>query len=523
MNRSEVLKKQIQLYSYAISSIIFLCLGKLIGNTGLAYIAIGLETVSFFMILCSDSLADVLCRMIRYRRKRKQFQDALVVRKRIFIIGFIISVLLLACIFIFADSIAEKIFHLSRAALLIRILVPIILLRSLENCYIGYLQSFGKYLNISIFTLLRQIFFWIFAGGIVKSRIAYGDKVADLLKNEEYVGMYGAVGVAIAMLIAEVLIFLALFIYYIFSNREYDRANMERNLHKYETVVTTYREFILLNGSGFYMSLLKQILILLPLLLISDTQIRGIWYGKYVMILSIPIYMMIARLFFFQQGLYGIVRNRDMRMSREYIQTGMKYTWSVGLFISLLLAVLAPQIVGAYFPEDTLLLSCLRYGGILILLLTMIIFFVMVHLAHHRKLECFVALAVTAILFILVNRSMYIKMQKPEAIIYASCISLAIGMLVLGALTIFQYGVHTEYITVFVLPILCVGVTCLIILMVEKAMTPHVGNQIGGIVGAVLGFVLFIGSLSYCRIFDETDINRLYGPIGRKILSFVFR
>jgi uncharacterized membrane protein len=59
--------------------------------------------------------------------------------------------------------------------------------------------------------------------------------------------------------------------------------------------------------------------------------------------------------------------------------------------------------------------------------------------------------------------------------------------------------------------------------MVEKAMTPHVGNQIGVIVGAVLGFVLFIGSLSFCRIFDETDINRLYGPIGRKLLSFVFR
>jgi len=319
------------------------------------------------------------------------------------------------------------------------------------------------------------------------------------------------------------LIFLALLIYYIFSNREYDRANMERSMHRNEPVANTYREFILLNANRFYIAFLKQIVILLPLLLIADTQIRGIWYSKYVMLLSIPVYMIIARLFYFEQGLFSIVRNRDMRMSREYIQTGMKYTWSVGLLISLLLAVLAPQIVGEYFPEDTLLVSFLQYGSVFILLLSMIIFFVMVHLAHQRKLECFIALAITAVLFVLLNRGMYTKMQKPEAIIYASCISLAIGMLVLGALTIFQYGVHTEYITVFVLPLLCVGVTCLIVLMVEKAMTPHVGNQIGVIVGAVLGFVLFIGSLSFCRIFDETDINRLYGPIGRKILSFVFR
>ncbi len=523
MNRSEVLKKQIQYYAYAISAVIFLSLSKLLGNTGLAYMAIGIETISVFLIFCSDSIADVYTKMIRYRRKRKQYQDVVAVKKRIFILDVCFGSIILLLAFFMADAVADKIFHMNRAALIIRILAPVLFFRVLENYYIGYIQSFGRYLPVGLSFLMRQVFFWIFAKGIVKSRMGYGEKVAALLKNEEYVGMYGAVGVAIALLICEILIFIAIFIYYLFMDRDYDRSNMERNLHKSESLVNTYREFVLLNSSCFYMELLKRILILVPFLLILDTSVRGLWYGKYLMLCSIPVFILVARLIYFQQGLFSIIRNHDVRMSREYIQTGIKYTWSVGLLITLLLAVLAPQIVGAYFPEDAFLLKGLQHGSLLILLVSMIIYFVMVHFAHHRKLECFIALAVTAILFIILNRSMYIKSPNPESLIYASCISLAVGMLLLGFLTIFRYGLNTEYITVFVLPMVCVGVTCLIVLLVSKYMTPHIGNHIGCIVGTVLGIVLYIGSLSLCRVFDETDIKRLYGPIGRKLLSFIFR
>lgn len=523
MNRSEVLKKQIQYYSYAINAMIFLSLSKILGNTGMAYMAIGLETLSIFLIFCSESIADVYTRMIRYRRKRKQYQDVVAIRKRIFIFELFFGAILVLLTFLLADGVSDKIFHMNRVSLIIRVLAPILFLRVLENYYIGYIQSFGKYLPVGLSCLIRQLFFCIFAKGIMKSRMVYGEKVANLLKNDDYIGMYGAVGVAIALLICEILVFITILIYYFFMDRNYDRTNMERNLHKSESLMNTYREFILLNGTGFYMSLLKRILILIPFLLILDTQIRGIWYGKYLMLCSIPVFVLMARLIYFQQGLFSIIRNRDIRMSREYIQTGMKYTWSAALLITLLLAVLAPQIIGAYFPEDAFLLNGLQYGSLLILLVSMILYFVMVHLAHHRKLECFITLAITAILFIILNRSMYIKMQKPEAVIYASCISLAIGMLLLGLLTIFQYGINTEYITVFVLPLVCVGVTCLIVLLVSKYMTPHIGNHIGFIVGIVLGIVLYIGSLSLCRVFDETDINRLYGPVGRKLLSFIFR
>lgn len=523
MNHSEVLKKQIQYYAYAISAAIFLSLSSMLGNTGFAYIAIGMEAISIFMIFCSESIADVYTKMIRYRRKRKQYQDVIAICKRIFIFELFLGLILLILAFFLADFLAERIFHIRQAALVIRILAPVLFLRAVENYYIGYIQSFGRYLPVALSCLMRQTFFWIFAKGMVKSRLGYGEKVAALLKNDEYVGMYGAVGVAMALLICEILIFIAILFYYLFSNRDYDRSNMERNLHKSESLWITYREFILLNGTGIYMSVLKRILILVPFILILDTQIRGIWYGKYLMLASIPVFLVVARLVYFQQGLFSIIRNRDIRMSREYIQTGMKYTWSVGLFVSLLLAVLSPQMIGAFFPNDAFLLNCLQYGAVLILLVIMIVYFIMVHLAHHRKLECFITLAVTAILFVILNRSMFMKLQKPEAVIYASCISLAIGMLLLGVLTIFQYGVNTEYITVFVLPLVCVGVTCLIVLLVGKYMTPHIGNHIGCIVGCILGIVLYVGSLSFCRVFDETDIKRLYGPIGRKLLSFIFR
>ena len=51
MNLAEIRKRQIQYYAYVVMAIIFLMLGKTIGNNGLAYVAIAIETISVFMIL----------------------------------------------------------------------------------------------------------------------------------------------------------------------------------------------------------------------------------------------------------------------------------------------------------------------------------------------------------------------------------------------------------------------------------------------------------------------------------------
>ena len=185
--------------------------------------------------------------------------------------------------------------------------------------------------------------------------------------------------------------------------------------------------------------------------------------------------------------------------------------------------MLAPQISDAFFAKDILLKNMLQYGSCLILLVTMLSYLLMVNIVHNRKVECYIAMLITVILQIIINQAMYNKLQKPEAVLYATCITLVIGVLLLSIYTIFLYGLRLEYIYVFLLPLICIGVAGVIVLLMAKYMTPHIGSTLCCIIGFLLGTVIYVAGLSLCRVFSDLEIERLYSSIGRKLFSFIFK
>lgn len=523
MNLAEIRKRQIQYYAYVVMAIIFLMLGKTIGNNGLAYVAVAIETISVFMIFIGDTIADTYAKMIRIRRKRKLHHDVIAIRKRVIFIQIILGMFLFISVLLFADTITMKVFGLKNADLLIRIIVFIILLKTFESLWIGYVQSFGAYIPVALSLCIKTICFGILAGSFCKSRILYGEKVAALLKNEDYIGLHGAIGVAISLLVAEVIVFLILGVYYYLNDRHYDRKKLDRNLRLAEPLSNTIRDYVVMNTGGSYYKIILWLFLLVPMILVKDTNIRGILWGKYLMICTIPICIIFSRISYYQGRFVAVIRNHDNRMIKDYIQTGMQYTWCVSIFFAVLIAVLAPAIKQAYFPLDDELVHYLQYGSMLVVFISMIIYFSVVHLAHNKKLECMISLLLTFILYLLLERNMFNKFESSKGVIYAACISLFISMLLMGVITIFTYSLRPDYISVIVLPLICVVVTGLIVLLISKYMSPHIGNHFTCIVGIVLGFVLYLGSLSMCRVFDDTDVDRLYDKTGKKILSLIFK
>ena len=68
----------------------------------------------------------------------------------------------------------------------------------------------------------------------------------------------------------------------------------------------------------------------------------GVVYGKFLPLCSIPVSLMGARYFMLYSRLYSLNRNKDTRMTRVHIQTGIQYTWTVRLLFVVVFAVLAP-------------------------------------------------------------------------------------------------------------------------------------------------------------------------------------
>ena len=523
MKQSEVLSKQIQYYSYVIGTILFLIFGKLIGNNGLFYMAIGIEVLALFGAILSNGISGSFSKLLRYRRKRNQLQNVKAVKIRVTFVCLFFSIICSILLFICADKIALGIFHTKRAALIIRILAPLLPIHTMQALFCGYFQSFSVHMPIAVSCILRQVLFWISGNLLSGNRLDYGQKVAALLKNDDYVGLYGAIGLCIALLITEIIITFSFLLFYLLSDKSADKIQFDRGLHKTESVGYTIRDLTLLNMPSAINGMIRRGFILIPFLLCIQAGVAGLYYGKLFVILSIPILLLCARFILLYSRMLSLIRNRDNRMTRDFIQTGIQYTWSVGLLMATLIAVLAPQFVNTFFSEDILLISCLQKGAVLVLIIPLLIYFSMIHIAHSRKFEYTIILIITLIIHGILSKIMYHKEGNPESLLGAAIISLVIGLLLLGVLTIFQYGIRLEYVPVFLLPLICTGVTGIIVLLVAKYMTPHIGNQISMIIGTILGIVLYIASLGMCRVFSDLEMERIFGKFGRKLFSFVFR
>ena len=525
MNQVEVLRKQIQYYSYIFSAVVLLILGQIIGDNGLAYLAIGLETVGLFAVLLGENVADVFGRMIRFRRKRELFQEVVNLKKCVFLIQMLTGFICFLAVFLLADVIAEHIFGIPNAALILRVLSPVLLLRMLVSLLTGYIQSFGAHIPIAITCVLRQVLFLVLGRMFCGNLYDYGVKVAALLKNDDFKGMYGAVGLALGIVVSEAVILIALVIFYFISDRNYDRKKCNNGLHKKEGVWENALSFYQVNGRGMGFALCKRLFPLIGLLLLVQIEDMGLYYGKYLVICSIPVLLIGARYYLLYGRLVNVIRNKNNRQTREIIQTGIQYAWSVSILAAVLLAVLAPQLVNAYFVEDfALLVPMLQHGCVLIIAIAMLAYLCLVHFAHNKCSSCLLTIVVSNVIFVLLGIFMSGRLEnKTLAVVYAGEVALIVGVIVLAFVTVNQYRLQLEYIPIFVLPLICVGVAGVVVLLLGKLLTPHIGNGVFFWLGGLLGTVLYIVFLGICRVFSEKEIDRLYGKYGKIILSTIFK
>lgn len=523
MKPSDVLRKQIQYYSYAVSAILLIFYGKSIGNNGLAYFAMGIEVIAVFYMFIGDGVSEIYSKMLRFRRKRKQFYGAFGVKKRIAICQIIMGLVFCVLTLLFADKISLFLFHSENAAVLIRILSPLLIIRMLSSLYFGYFQSFGFQFPVMLVSFIRPLFFFVFGKIFCDKMLNYGEKVSALLKNDDFYGMYGAVGLTLGILISEIIIVLILAFFYLFNDRNYDKQKAKEGIMKSEPVMETLGNFAYQMTPTVFFGVVKRIMILMPFILLADNEIRGIYYGKYLVICCIPIFFVCARFAYIHSRIMGACRNRNIQLINEYIQVGLQYTWVVGLLVTALTAILAPQLVTAIWEQDSISVSILQKGAFLILPTLMIIFLALIHMTQNRRVECFLTLVVTTVLFVVASKIIYAKNTTLDGLLTAAVISLYIGMILMAIVTVFMYLRSLEYVPVFLMPLLCISISGVVIVLISKLLSPHIGNTLCFIICLVLGTVIYLGTLGIFRAFTEMEIEKIYGKLGKRILTIIFR
>lgn len=128
-------------------------------------------------------------KMVIFRIKRDQYQNAADLFKRAMLVAFLASVIIIAVLGLFAGNIMNGLYHLERGYLVLWLILPGILFVSVQGCIRGYLhgmgytiQNFVSMMILGVSSIVLTIVLSIFAN-------SYGVKVNALL-HVDYISRF---------------------------------------------------------------------------------------------------------------------------------------------------------------------------------------------------------------------------------------------------------------------------------------------------------------------------------------------
>lgn len=583
MKQQEIKRKQIICYTYVIGLLGMIGMGKILGDVGLAYLAVALWGISLFTLLVTFGVSDVIARLQRNRRNKGQFKGAARMRRQFLLLQGVVGVVLSLALFLLADPLARNVFRVPQSVSAMRALAPVILIQALETALLGYFLGSGSYMPSLVSAVLRQGFFLVF-GSLLGRRLAdYGGKVSNLLKDSSYSGMYGALGVALAILLTELLVFLFLFIVYMVSDRKADEQRSQEGLRRTESMGDIVRVFF----GALWQGTCTALLVLLPFVLGAIFYLRsassltssvstaapdasslsvavstaapdasslaadlstaapgesggiryvseltaeaavagyGSFFGKCFLLCVSILLILAARCLSVYGRLQAAVRREDVRYTRDVASMGLHYVWVVGLYFSVTIMVMAPQIAAGFFQgDDGVLAGMLRSGGALILMAGIVILLSMVLLANGERYILMGMLGIWAVLS-LVLQNTFVKGGGYSAagILSGELTAVAMLLAAMAAYCVWQSRINTEYIRILCVPLAGAGIMGLAMMLVTKLLGVHMGNVMSVVVAALLGIIVYGSILVLTKNIREYEISVLYGKQARKWLERIF-
>lgn len=529
MNQIEAKKQKIEYFSYIIGIFAFMLLGALIGNNGVTYMAVILEGVSLFVLLVNGCCAEVMGRLLRSRRKKGMYKEAEKLQKAVLLVQGIAAVVLMLVYFLLTDVLASLVFKMPYLAVAMKLLTPVILLHVWQNFVLGYFQGQGSHMPGVVCCIFRQLLFLLFGLLFTGKLTAYGAKVSALLNNADYEGMYGAVGMCLAILLSEILLSLFLLVVYIGSDRKKEKKRAEDGLQKVENLKDRIRLIMLVSLPEAAKDILRKLPFGLAVLLMIRTgedvsgaaESYGLFFRAFVCVCAVIVLLICMQMLNVYCYVNAGAKKKDNRMVREGIYAGMHYSWAAGLFVAVSLAVLFPQISKLLVKEEAdLVQAYYTYGAALVGLVLVCIFL-------WGILHLFGAKAVKYLVLVLGNAAFaggYLLIQgKQEDKLKALCLAALVGC-VLAVLLSFgyilkKYGLLPDMIRTVLIPGAGAGAMGLVMMLVQKLLGPHLGNLMCLILCLILGLIVYLAVLLLTKSVRETEVECLYGAAGRKLLG----
>ncbi|MCR4901706.1 MAG: hypothetical protein K6A23_02520 [Butyrivibrio sp.] len=162
---------------------------RMAGSMCAGYLSVPLILYFFSCGIFLVSFERSVCKMVKFRIKRDQYQNALSLFKKSLLIAFIIDLVLCVILASVAYVLMDKFFYMERGYIILWLVLPAILCVSVQGCIRGYLHGMGYTIQNFVSMLIMSISSLIIS--VVLSFVAnsYGEKVNALL-HVDYVSRF---------------------------------------------------------------------------------------------------------------------------------------------------------------------------------------------------------------------------------------------------------------------------------------------------------------------------------------------
>lgn len=530
MNQVEVKRRQIQYVSYALACINIWVFGKNIGNNGLGYLAAAILVYALFWVLTGKNLSDRMSRILRGRNARGQYRNVSRIRKNMMLFQMAEGLLGTFLCMTLGWLLLEKVFRVPYGSMILWILSPTLFLRCMQSVFLGYFQSEGSEMPSAVSSVLRQIFFLGLGLLFLNIFRTYGAKVSLLLKREDFTSMYGCMGIALGMLISEVLVLL--FVFVIYRGSMSGRREPESGMKSTESFLVSLRT-LLWNMGG---DILKDLLLLLPLwigLLLFQKQsadiyasvsVYGIFFGRYFTTMLLPATFFCPGIFPGIAKIGSHIRKKEERYAKTAFQAGMQGTIVHGLFFAALFAVLAVplgQAVGA--GAGTAAGELFTTGSSLLLWLLLMFYFSGILELRGEKHLIFAGYGILDIVSIISLVVLLNAGNTTTALSLGLVFGAAAGAVTLGILTCLRMKTWPDLLRALAIP---AGSCCacgLLAFGLEKILLPHLGAVVTVLLELVITSLVYWFLLFVLRCFRGQDFAYISGGKFLRAFGKTFR
>ena len=525
MNHVEVKRKQIQCFSYALACINVWVFGKSIGNNGLGYLAAAILVYALFWVLTGKNLPDRMGRMLRAKNARGQYQNASKLRKNLMLFQIAEGIVGTFFCMIVGWLFLEKVFRVPYGSMILWILGPTLLLRCIQSVFLGYFQSEGSELPSAVSSVLRQVFslgLGLLFLGIFKT---YGGKVSLLLKREDFTSMYGSMGIALGILISEILVLL--FLVVIYRGSMSGRKERESGTKGTDSFSAQFRSLFLNMGGD----ILKDILLLLPLWtglflfqkssadIYASVSVYGIFIGRYFVTLLLPAVIICAGILPAVARIGSHIRRKEERYTQTAFQAGMQGVMVHGLFFTALFAVMAAPLAQSIdAAAGTVLSELFPVGSSLLLWLLLLFYFSETLEICGEKHFIYVGYVILDIVSILSLFFLLHAGNTATALALSLVFGTAAGAVALGIFTCLRRKTAPDLLRTLAIP---AGSCCacgLLAFGLEKIFYPHLGAVVTVLLELVITGLVYWFLLLMLHCFRGQDFA--YLPGGRLFKSF---